>query len=176
MHNSKIYELHHRYFLEQVPKIGSLENNVVTKMCMVYQGFNKVSILPKKELTLPCWKKSLVEAFSVNSRILAISFKTDSSSFVFPHWFYKIVLSKISESFLWNFFAIFSLTKLQAFNLQTSLLKITCLSKIYPSKHLLVSKTSWRSLQDMSWKHFEEVVSAAISPLSKTSLRIEWGL
>ena len=66
--------------------------------------------------------------FSVSlESILAISLKTDFSSEVFFHWFYKIALSKISESFMWDFFAISLLTKLQAFNLQTSLLKVRCL-------------------------------------------------
>ena len=86
---------------------------------MVYQGFNKHAYLPKSELTLdlaqkpPWWK-----LFSVNSEsIFAISLKADSSSMVFPHWFYKIAPSKILESFMRNFFAISLLTKLQAFNL-----------------------------------------------------------
>ena len=81
--------------------------------------------------------------------ILAISWKTESNSEVFLHWFYMTALSKILESFKWDFFAIPLVTKLQAFNLLTSLLKIRCLTKIYSRKYFLVCKTSLIRLQDV---------------------------
>ena len=63
--------------------------------------------------------------FSVKSRVYPCNFiKNGLHSEVFFHWFYKIAPSKISESFIWDFFAIPLLTKLQALNLQTGLLKI----------------------------------------------------
>ena len=44
-----------------------------------------------------------------------------------------------------------------------------------PSKHLLVFKTSWRHLQDMSWRRLQHVFSVTIlclpGRLAKTSLR-----
>ena len=51
------------------------------------------------------------------------------------------------ESFLSDFVAIPLLTKLYAFILQTSLLKVTCLTKKYPGKHLLDLQEYWRCLQ-----------------------------
>ena len=59
---STIYRFHQRSFLEQVPKFSCLEKNTFTKKSVVYQGFNKVAISPKRELTLdlaekpPWWK------------------------------------------------------------------------------------------------------------------------
>ena len=41
----------------------------------------------------------------------------DFSSEFFFHLFYKIAPYKISESFVWDFYAIPLVTKLQAFNL-----------------------------------------------------------
>ena len=56
--NSAIYVRDHGQFLEQVPKICSLEKNIMTKKSMVYQSFNnKVAILPKRELTLDLAEK-----------------------------------------------------------------------------------------------------------------------
>ena len=128
---------------------------------MLYQDFNnKVAILPKRELTVdfpekpPWWKIISRKVYSLS---FSISLKTDSSAEVFFQWFYKIAPSKISENFIWDFFAIPLLTKLQAFNLKTSFLKKRCLIKI--NKQLLVSKTSWRSLEDF--------VNVAISDFSR---------
>ena len=39
--------------------------------------------------------------------------------------------------------------------------------KIYPSKHLLVLKTSWRRLQDMSWRSLQHVFSVTILRLPR---------
>ena len=88
---------------------------------MVYQSLNNiVTILPKRELTLdlaekpPGWKL----LFS-KSKVYPCSFiknELQLRGFLF-HWFYKIAPSKISESFIWDFFAIPLLTKLQAFSL-----------------------------------------------------------
>ena len=55
---------------------------------------------------------------SIKFRAYPCSFiEKNSSSGVFSHRFYKIALPKISEIFLWDFFAIPLLTTLQAFNL-----------------------------------------------------------
>ena len=61
--NTAICRLHHRKFLEQVPKICCLEKNIFTKKSILYQSFNNnVTILPERELTIdlaekpPCWK------------------------------------------------------------------------------------------------------------------------
>ena len=57
--NSAIYRLHHRKFLEQIPKIRCLDKNIFTKKSMVYQSFNnKVTILLKRELTFDLAGKS----------------------------------------------------------------------------------------------------------------------
>ena len=56
--NSTIYGLHHRKFLEQVPKICCLEKNIFTKKSILYQSFNNnVTILPERELTIDLAEK-----------------------------------------------------------------------------------------------------------------------
>ena len=86
---------------------------------MVYQDFkNRVAVLTKRELTLnlakkpPCWKPTE----SLES-ILEILLKMDASSEFFFDWFYKIASSKISKSFIWDFFVFPLLRKFQSFNL-----------------------------------------------------------
>ena len=44
--------------MEHVPKTSCLEKHILTKMSMVYHGFNnRVAILPKRELTLDLAEK-----------------------------------------------------------------------------------------------------------------------
>ena len=44
---------------------------------------------------------------------------------------------------------------------------VTNLDNKLPSKHLLVFKTSWRRLQDMSWRRLQHVFSIKILPLPR---------
>ena len=44
--------------MEHVPKTSCLEKHILTKMSMVYHGFNnRVAILPKRELALDLAEK-----------------------------------------------------------------------------------------------------------------------
>ena len=83
----------------------------MTKKFLVYQGFNKLAILPKREPKVGLsYKSSWQKLFfgKVYSPSSAISLKTDSISEVPPYWFCKVVRSKIlqifSLRFLCNFF------------------------------------------------------------------------
>ena len=57
--NSTIQRLYHIYFLEHVPEINCLKKNILRKKSIVYQHLNKVTILPKRELTLDLLEEAL---------------------------------------------------------------------------------------------------------------------
>ena len=69
---------------------------------MAYQGFDKVAILPKRELTLdPAEKPHWWKLFPVKSRVYPCNFIENGVQLRgFRHWFYKIAPFKILESFI----------------------------------------------------------------------------
>ena len=103
------------------------------------------------------WREAVVRVNSVYTSKLLI---------VFTHWPIKVVYQKIS----WN-------KAMQRW--KDAVRRFVKLN--FPSKHLLVLKTSWKSLQDMSWRHLQHVFSVTMLRLPrrledvlKTSCKTSW--
>ena len=144
--NSAIYGLHHRKKFAVLKRMSCQKGLWCIRVLIIKSQFYQ------KGSSRQTLLKNLLGGsfFSVKSRAYPCNFIKNGLQ---PRGFLPLVLQdssfQIFGKFYMGLFCNSFTKKLHAFDLQTSSLKIRCLTKIYVSKHLLVSRTSSRHVLKM---------------------------